>query len=138
MSRVVLAAASDDLCQRVQAAADGDVHVLPAGRLPGDPARLFEQLLDGELPEVLVIGPDAPAEQVLTLAARLDAQCPGISVLLVARPEPQLLQAPMRPGFRAALAPASHAAGIRAALECAAQSAADRPVEVRPVDGTPS
>src|SRR4051812_22276769 len=117
MSRVVLAAAGDDLCQRVLTAADGDVHVLPAGRLPGDPARLFEQLLDGELPEVLVIGPDAPAEQVLTLAARLDAQCPGISVLLVARPEPALLQAAMRAGIRDLLDPASDAAELRAAIE---------------------
>ncbi|OMQ12120.1 hypothetical protein A7K94_0221595 [Modestobacter sp. VKM Ac-2676] len=61
MSRVVLAASDDDLARRVSAAADGDVHVLPAGRLPGDPARLFEQLTDGELPEVLLIGPGAPA-----------------------------------------------------------------------------
>jgi Flp pilus assembly CpaE family ATPase len=136
MSRVVLAAAGDDLCQRVLTAADGDVHVLPAGRLPGDPARLFEQLLDGELPEVLVIGPDAPAEQVLTLAARLDAQCPGISVLLVARPEPALLQAAMRAGIRDLLDPASDAAEIRAALERAAQAAAGRRRVLRPVEDT--
>ena len=55
MSRVVLAAADEELILRVKQAADGDVHVLPSGRLPGDPARLFEQLLDGELPDVLVI-----------------------------------------------------------------------------------
>jgi Flp pilus assembly CpaE family ATPase len=136
MSRVVLAAADDDLRQRVHAAADGDLHVLPAGRLPGDPARLFEQLLDGELPEVLVIGPDAPAEQVLVLAARLDAQCPGISVLLVARPEPALLQAAMRAGIRDLLDPASDAAEIRAALERAAQAAAGRRRVLRPVEDT--
>ncbi len=136
MSRVVLAAAGDDLRRRVSAAADGDVHVLPAARLPGDPARLFEQLLDGELPEVLVIGPDAPAEQVLTLAARLDVQCPGISVLLVARPEPQLLHAAMRAGIRDLLDPASDAAEIRAALERAASAAAGRRRVLRPVEDT--
>src|SRR3954454_13726424 len=117
MSRVVLAAAGDDLCQRVHAAADGDVHVLPAGRLPGDPARLFEQLLDGELPEVLVIGPDAPAEQVLGLAARLDVQCPGVCVLLVARPEPALLQAAMRAVIRDLLDPAAEVAEVRTAID---------------------
>ncbi|WP_222267566.1 AAA family ATPase [Modestobacter marinus] len=136
MSRVVLAAADDDLRQRVHTAADGDVHVLPAGRLPGDPARLFEQLLDGELPEVLVIGPDAPAEQVLTLAARLDVQCPGISVLLVARPEPQLLHAAMRAGIRDLLDPASDAVEIRAALDRAASAAAGRRRVLRPVEDT--
>ena len=57
MSRVVLAAADEDLILRVKQAADGDVTRAAAGRLPTDPARLFEQLLDGELPDVLVIGP---------------------------------------------------------------------------------
>ena len=83
MSRVVLAAADEELILRVKQAADGDVHVLPSGRLPADPARLFEQLLDGELPDVLLIGPNAPALDVLTLAARLDVQSPGISVVLL-------------------------------------------------------
>jgi Flp pilus assembly CpaE family ATPase len=134
MSRVVLAAAGDDLRQRVHAAADGDVHVLPAGRLPGDPARLFEQLLDGELPEVLVIGPDAPADQVLGLAARLDVQCPGISVLLVARPEPELLHAAMRAGIRDLVDPAADLAEVRDAIDRAAAAAAGRRRALRPVE----
>ena len=61
MSRVVLAGAGEELILRVKQATDGDVHVLPPGRLPGDPARLFEQLVDGELPDVLLVGPHAPA-----------------------------------------------------------------------------
>jgi Flp pilus assembly CpaE family ATPase len=134
MSRVVLAAAGEELRQRVGAATDGDLHVLPAGRLPGDPARLFEQLLDGELPEVLVIGPDAPAEQVLALAARLDVQCPGISVLLLARPDPALLQAAMRAGIRDVLDPAADAAEIRASVDRAAHAAAGRRRVLRPVE----
>jgi pilus assembly protein CpaE len=134
MSRVVLAAAGEDLRSRVHTAADGDVHVLPAGRLPGDPARLFEQLTDGELPEVLVIGPEAPAEQVLGLAARLDVQCPGISVLLVARPEPELLQAAMRAGIRDLLDPAADAAEIRTAIDRAASAAAGRRRVLRPLE----
>jgi Flp pilus assembly CpaE family ATPase len=134
MSRVVLAAAGEDLRSRVHGAADGDVHVLPAGRLPGDPARLFEQLTDGELPEVLVIGPEAPAEQVLGLAARLDVQCPGISVLLVARPEPELLQAAMRAGIRDLLDPAADAAEIGTAIDRAASAAAGRRRVLRPLE----
>ena len=50
MGRVVLAGAGEELILRVKQATDGDVHVLPPGRLPSDPARLFEQLLDGEVP----------------------------------------------------------------------------------------
>jgi len=134
MSRVVLAAAGEELAQRVGAAVDGDLQVLPAGRLPGDPARLFEQLLDGELPEVLVLGPDAPAEQVLVLAARLDVQCPGISVLLIARADPALLQAAMRAGIRDLLDPAADTAEIRASIERAARAAAGRRRVLRPVE----
>ena len=83
MSRVVLAGADEDLALRVKQAADGDVHLLPPGRLPTDPGRLFEQLFDGELPDVLLIGPGAPPDSVLTLAGRLDVQAPGISVVLI-------------------------------------------------------
>ena len=136
MARVVLAASDDDLARRVSAAADGDVHVLPHGRLPGDPARLFEQLTDGELPEVLLIGPGAPAAEVLTLATRLDAQCPGISVVLLARPEPEVLHAAMRAGIRDLLDPAAEVEDIRAAVERAAQAAAGRRRALRPLEDT--
>ncbi|MDP9429870.1 MAG: MinD/ParA family protein, partial [Actinomycetota bacterium] len=67
MSRVVLGAADDELVVRVKEATDGDVQVLPPGRLPADPARLFEQLVDGELPDVLLIGPGASTQETLTL-----------------------------------------------------------------------
>ncbi|GAB3350961.1 AAA family ATPase [Modestobacter lapidis] len=136
MSRVVLAASDDDLARRISAAADGDVHVLPDGRLPGDPARLFEQLTDGEIPEVLLIGPGAPASDVLTLAARLDVQCPGISVVLIARPEPELWQAAMRAGIRDLLEPGADVEEFRAAIERAALAAAGRRRALRPLEDT--
>ncbi len=136
MSRVVLAAADEDLVLRVKQAAEGDVNVLPSGRLPGDPARLFEQLLDGELPDVLLIGPLAPAADVLTLAARLDVQSPGISVVLVADPSPEMLQAAMRAGIRDVLPAQAEVPEIRAAVERAGQAAAGRRRVLRPVEET--
>ncbi|MGY1635988.1 CpaE family protein [Geodermatophilus sp. SYSU D00742] len=136
MSRVVLAAADDDLATRVHAAADGDVQVLPPGRLPGDPARLFEQLLDGELPDVLLIGPLAPPHEVLTLAQRLDVQCPGISVVLLAQPSAEMLQAAMRAGIRDLLAPGAGSEEIRAAVERAGSAAEGRRRVLRPVEET--
>jgi pilus assembly protein CpaE len=132
MSRVVLAGADEDLILRVKQAADGDVTVLPPGRLPGDPARLFEQLVDGELPDVLLVGPHAPAPEVLTLAARLDVQSPGIAVVLMAEPSPQMWQAAMRAGIRDLLDPASGVEEIHAAVERAAQAAAARRRGLRP------
>ena len=124
MSRVVLGAADDGLVRRVGEATDGDVHVLPPGRLPADPARLFEQLPDGELPDVLLIGPLAPPEEVFTLAARLDVRCPGISVVLLASPTAETWQAAMRAGVRDLLPPTADAGEIRAAVERAGSSAA--------------
>jgi pilus assembly protein CpaE len=136
MSRVVLAGAGEDLILRVKEATDGDVTVLPPGRLPSDPARLFEQLLDGELPDVLLVGPHAPAPEVLTLASRLDIQSPGISVVLMAEPSPEMWQAAMRAGIRDLVPPAAEVAEIRAAVEQAGHAAASRRRVLRPVSET--
>jgi pilus assembly protein CpaE len=136
MSRVVLAGAGEDLILRVKEATDGDLSVLPPGRLPGDPARLFEQLVDGELPDVLLVGPHAPAPEVLTLAARLDVQSPGIAVVLMADPSPAMWQAAMRAGIRDLLPPDADVAEIRAAVERAGNAAASRRRVLRPVAET--
>ena len=136
MSRVVLAAADEELALRVKHAADGDVHVLPPGRLPSDPFRLFEQLLDAELPDVMVIGPDAPVQEALSLAERLDVQCPGISVVLVAVPSPELWQAAMRSGVRDLIPPDLDPMTMRAALDRAAQLASGRRRVLRPAEET--
>jgi pilus assembly protein CpaE len=136
MSRVVLAGADEDLILRVKEAADGDVTVLPPGRLPGDPARLFEQLVDGELPDVLLVGPHAPAPEVLTLSSRLDVQSPGIAVVLMAEPSPQMWQAAMRAGIRDLLEPSAGVEEIRAAVDRAGQAAAGRRRVLRPVAET--
>jgi pilus assembly protein CpaE len=136
MSRVVLADADEDLILRVKEATDGDVFVLPPGRLPGDPARLFEQLVDGELPDVLLVGPHAPAPDVLSLAARLDVQSPGIAVVLMADPSPDTWQAAMRAGIRDLLPPGAEVAEIHAAVERAGAAAASRRRVLRPLDET--
>src|SRR4051794_37280200 len=136
MSRVVLAGADEDLILRVKEATDGDVFVLPPGRLPGDPARLFEQLVDGELPDVLLVGPHAPAPDVLSLAARLDVQSPGIAMVLMADPSPDTWQAAMRAGIRDLLPPGAEVAEIHAAVERAGAAAASRRRVLRPLDET--
>ncbi|RFU19042.1 AAA family ATPase [Geodermatophilus marinus] len=136
MSRVVLAGAGDDLRARVSSAVDGDVQDLPPGRLPADPARFFELLAGGELPDVLLVGPLVPAHEVLTLAGRLDVQCPGISVVLVAEPSPEMWQAAMRAGIRDLLAPGADPAEIAAAVDRAGAAAADRRRVLRPLEET--
>ena len=132
MSRVVLGAADEELVLRVKEATDGDVHVLPAGRLPADPARLFEQLVDGELPDVLLIGPAAAPDAVLALASRLDVQSPGITVVLIAEASPQMWQAAMRPRIPDLLSPSPDVLPIREAVERAGAAAAGRRRVLRP------
>jgi pilus assembly protein CpaE len=136
MSRVVLAGADEDLILRVKQAADGDVAVLPPGRLPGDPARLFEQLVDGELPDVLLVGPGASPDAVLSLAARLDIQSPGISVVLISEASQQMWQAAMRSGIRDLLPPSANVPEIRDAIDRASQAATGRRRVLRPVSDT--
>jgi pilus assembly protein CpaE len=136
VTRVVLAAAEDDLVLRLKDATDGDLSVLPPGRLPTEPARLFEQLLDGELPDVLVIGPNAAIGEALSLAGRLDVQAPGISVVLVAEAEHQLWQDAMRAGIRDVVSPGADVAAFRAAVERAASAASGRRRVLRPVEET--
>jgi pilus assembly protein CpaE len=136
MSRVVLAGAGEELILRVKQATDGDVHVLPPGRLPNDLARLFEQLVDGELPDVLLVGPYAPAEEAFALASRLDVQSPGITVVLVADPSPEMWQAAMRAGIRDLLAPDAGVEEIAASVERAGRAAAGRRRVLRPAGET--
>ncbi|MGY1615546.1 CpaE family protein [Geodermatophilus sp. SYSU D00691] len=136
MSRVVLAAADDDLRQRVSAAVDGDLSELPPGRLPADAARLLELLADAELPDVLCVGQGAAPQEVLALAARLDVQCPGISVVLVADPTPELWQAAMRSGVRDVVSPAAGVEELRATVDRAAEAAIGRRRVLRPVSET--
>ena len=136
MSRVVLAGADEELILRVKQAAEGDVSVMPPGRLPAEPARLFEQLLDGELPDVLVIGPGASPDAVLTLSARLDVQSPGISVVLITEASQQMWQAAMRSGIRDLLPPSSGVPEIREAIDRASQAAMGRRRVLRPASET--
>ena len=88
------------------------------------------------MPGVLLVGPHAPAPEVLTLATRLDVQSPGIAVVLMADPSPEMWQAAMRAGIRDLLAPGIDVAEIHAAVERAGQAAASRRRVLRPAAET--
>lgn len=134
MTRIVLAGGNPELIERLRAAAE--VEVLPPGRLPTEPVRLFEQLRSGVLPEVVVLGPAVPIDDVLTLAARLDADWHGISVVLAAAPPPEQWPAVMRAGIRDVLDPGAGVVEFREVLERAAQAALTRRRALRPVTET--
>lgn len=121
MTRVVLATSSAPFEQRVRSALDGvlagTLQMLPRGPLPPDPAHLLELVTGSEAPEVIVLGPGVPTDGALALAARLDEQCPAISVVLVTDPDSDVWLAAMRAGVRDVLNPDSDVEEIRAVLD---------------------
>jgi pilus assembly protein CpaE len=92
---------------------------------PANPGELFANL-DQERPEVLILGPDVPAEDALRLATVFDVQLPELSVILVGEADPDVVLLAMRAGIRDILSPASDPAQIRVLLERACQSFASR------------
>lgn len=127
MSRVVLATGSVPFEQRVRAALDGvlsgTLQVLPRGPLPPDPGHLLELVTGADTPEVIVLGPGVPTDGALLLAARLDEQYPGISLVLVTDPDSDVWLAAMRAGVRDVLNPDSDVEEIRVVLDRAIQVA---------------
>ncbi|CCG02935.1 AAA family ATPase [Blastococcus saxobsidens] len=136
MSGVVLAGGTPDLAARLQAV-HPQVEVLPPGRLPTEPLRLFE-LLHGDLPEVVVLGPAAPLADILELAGRLDAAWHGVAVVLAAAPPAAALPDLMRAGVRELVAPDAEAAELAAAVGRAGEAALARRQALRPVTAGPT
>ena len=132
MTRVVLAAGSPELAARLRAVRV-DLEVLPPGRLPSEPLRLFEQVRGGELPEVVVVGPTAPLQDALALTSLLAADWHGVSVVLAADPSAEEWPAVMRAGVCDVVAPDAEGADLRAVLDRAAQAALARRRVLRPV-----
>jgi pilus assembly protein CpaE len=129
MSRFVLLSPNVEFDQRLrQAVANGlrgTVQTIASDILPAGPQQLFA-LLNQEQPEVLIIGPDVPADEALRFAKVFDVQLPGLSLVLVSEADPSGLLHAMRAGIRDILNPHSDAAEIRVLLEHACQSFATR------------
>jgi pilus assembly protein CpaE len=126
MSRIMLATASAELEERVRKATNGEILSLPLGALPPDPAHVFAHLGKLAAPRVVVLDAVAEPEAALQLAARFDAECPAISVILVGQPTPELSLAAMRAGVRDFLQPAAEVGQIRELLDSAFSAAVER------------
>lgn len=134
MSRILLATPSFDLRDRVHQAANGELLPL-LGPLPADPAEMFAQLSDATPPSVVLLDASVEPEAALELAARFDAQCPAISVVLVSESDAEISLAAMRAGVRDILHPAADIADIRQVLDHAYRAAADRALALEPSNG---
>ena len=128
MSRFVLISPNGDFERLVRLAVTGlhgSLHVFPVDYLPEGPADILRQM-QGEPPEVLILGPGLPVEGSLKLASVMDLQYPEISVVLAAAAAPETVLQAMRAGVRDFLDPAADADTIRIMLERASLAAAGR------------
>ena len=107
MSRFVLITPNSDFERLVRLAVTGlhgTLHVFQADYLPEGPADILRQM-QGEPPEVLILGPGLPVEDSLKLASVMDLQYPEISVVLAATATPETVLQAMRAGVRDFLDP---------------------------------
>jgi pilus assembly protein CpaE len=128
MSRFVLVTADSGFSHRAQQAAAGlrgSLQALEADYLPPSPDDIL-RVLNGELAEVILLGPGLPTDESIRLASLFDLQYPEISVVLVTDSESSVAVAAMRAGIRDILPPTASADDIRAMLERASLAAASR------------
>ncbi|QCQ90660.1 AAA family ATPase [Rhodococcus sp. SGAir0479] len=125
MTRTVLLTARDDFARRVHHASDGNLLVLPPSPVPAGPAQLVASGVT-EQPAVLVLGPDVPVAEGLSLATRLDHSAPGTTVVLARDAGTDVWLAAMRAGVRDVLSPDADIPDIRVVLERGAHAAAAR------------
>lgn len=132
MSQTVLITGRDDFARRVHHAADGNLRVLPPHPVPSGPAQLVG-LGIVEQPVVLILGPDVPLAEGLSLASRIDQSVPGTTVVMASDAGTDVWLAAMRAGVRDVMSPEAEIGDIRAVLERAAQAALARRKGADPV-----
>lgn len=135
MSPILLATASADLERRVQQAVDGQLRSLPFGPLPTDPGPVIDQPVP---PKVVVLDAGAEPAAALALAARLDVQCPAISVVLVSEAAAEVSAAAMRAGVRDIVSPSASVADLQQVLDRALASALGRAVALDGATAVPA
>ena len=139
MSRYLLVTPDAGFARRLDAAAAGelagDIHHWNEPVFPRDPGVLFAGQPNGIRPEVVILGPDVPEEESLTLAAALDRSHPEVSVLLVHPAGQDMALEAMRAGIRDVLDPRADDTDVTALLHRAVRSAADRRSAFTPQPG---
>jgi pilus assembly protein CpaE len=130
MSRILLCSASSALLERVRAAlaAAGSGHLVEPGDLPpaGDPTALWRGHPEGP-PQIVLVDCDVVGTTgALELTARLDLECPAVSVVLVSDADSELALPAIRAGATDILHPAADAAEILQVITRAAELANGR------------
>jgi pilus assembly protein CpaE len=126
MNRVLVATTSDGFARRVRLAVGGDSVELLTAFAASDSPRLMVHLAMGEAPDAVVFGPGVPTDVAFALAARIDEQLPGTSVVLANGAGSDQWLSAMRAAIRDVLAPNADVADLRLVLERASAAATAR------------
>lgn len=121
MSHLLLTAADAELEQRLRSglgALDGALRVVESADVIAHLTR--------EAPEVLILGPEVEPAETLAFAARVDADFPWVSIVLVAELALELWPDAMRAGVREIIAPTAEPSAVREAVDRARQVTAGR------------
>jgi pilus assembly protein CpaE len=147
MSRILVRSDSLDLADRLTDALNGALSTFEiftvAASGPTEVSALWRELPDGP-PQVLVLDCAAGGvAQALELTARLDAECPAVSVVLVSEAGAELALPALRAGATDILHPSAEAAEIvrvtqRAAELAEVRSAQQAGAPLVQVDGPPT
>ncbi|HUH07007.1 MAG TPA: AAA family ATPase [Egibacteraceae bacterium] len=130
MSRILLVSSDSAFEERVRSASslslNGDLRRFVYAEAQHWPHAMPDATGIGASPDVIVLGPGLPLEDALRLARRFDNERPEISVLLVAPPSPEVLEAALHAGVRDVLSPDASPADAHDAFIRAIQTAARR------------
>ena len=105
MNRVLLIASDDEIGRRIHGLIGVDVADFGRSRVEREGLQILSTLSDEDAPHVIVLGEDLELELRLRLAQEIAAIVPATEVVLVAKPEPDLLLRAMRSGVRDVIAP---------------------------------
>ena len=105
MSRILLIASDDDLGARILALPGHQVATCSRVRIEHEGLQNAIAFEPDEVPHVAVLGEEFELERRLGLAQEIAESLPGTEIVLVAKPEPELLLRAMRSGVRDVIAP---------------------------------
>lgn len=117
MTKVVVATTDEDFAVRLGSSlADLNGDLRRIDHLPGEEAPPPRRA------QVVFLGPGFDVEDILETASWIDRARPGMRVIIVAEPEPELLRAALRVGARDVLPPDSSGAELKRAYATALES----------------
>ncbi|PNH81145.1 AAA family ATPase [Arthrobacter sp. AFG20] len=138
MSRYAVVSNDPDFLRSLRAAATGDlageVQVWEGGGFPASPNDVLVRLAAPSTLDVLILGPGMPMEAAFRLAGEFETQVPDVTVLLAARPSPDVVLAAMRAGIRDVMEPEADVAMVTDLLRRAVRSTAIRRSAANPQD----